>query len=148
MDECLAVLTLVLQRAAEVDVRVTLPDRVAELRAEFESSGQVSYRFVGRAELDTGAADVAVRVPLRGMVAQSPSRGQRDPLGIDPVLPVAAPVQEIGHGPGDLPGVRIKPGRGGECADSEQYQVLSCEPLERLLRACQDLRDDSCPGRC
>ena len=71
---------------------------------------------------------------LRGRVGQPAGGGQRGVLGGGPVVPVPAPVEEVGEGPGQLPGVGVEPGAGGVVDGGQQHRVLGGEPGQRLLR--------------
>src|SRR5688572_22253455 len=66
---------------------------------------------------------------LGARVAEPLSGDQRDLLDSGPIMPVAAPVEEISDGAGQLPGMGIGPNAGGMLDGDQQHGVLGGEPL-------------------
>jgi hypothetical protein len=67
--------------------------------------------------------------------------------GGGPFLVVPAHLQEGHHGPGQLPGVAVEPGPGGEGDGGEQDVVLGLEPGQGLLVIGGPLGSGAGPGR-
>lgn len=80
-----------------------------------------------------GARDAAMRGSRTGQFLQPVRCRQRDVLRCDKTVPVAAPVQEVHQGPGDLPGVLVQ--TGGGCGRDRGFQArpLNFEPGQRLV---------------
>ena len=109
-----------------------LAEAVAEPLVQREAAGVVAASLIIVAEVGAGGRQEAAGYGLRGGVAQAGRGGQRRALGRGPFLPVPAALQEGRHGPGELPGVAVEPGPGGEGDGGEQDLVLGLEPGQGL----------------
>src|SRR5215469_10244638 len=99
------------------------------------------------AEFSAGVSQQAAGGGLPGGVAEAGGGGQRGALGGCPFLVAPTYFQEGRHGPGQLPGVAVEPGLGGEGGGGEQDVVLGLEPGQRLPVIGGPFGNGAGPGR-
>src|SRR5580692_3291004 len=105
---------------------------VAEPLVQREAAGVVATGLIMVAEAGAGVRQEAAGEGLRGGVTHAGRGGQSYALGRDPFLKVPTRFQKGRQGPGELPGVAVEPGSGGEGEGGEQDLVLGLEPGPRL----------------
>jgi hypothetical protein len=80
------------------------------------------------AEPGVGVAQTAADRGLPGYVAEPRGGGQRGVVDGCELVPVPAPVEEVGHGPGKLPGAGIESALRGQGDSGGQNLLLGIEP--------------------
>jgi hypothetical protein len=125
---------------------VCLPGLVSGLVAQAEGISKLRVGIVEAVQPCVCAGEGATCPCLNRRVGQPVGRGHRVAARRGEVMPVPLPVEEGGHGPGELPGVGLVPGRGGVAYHGQQYPVFEGEPAHGLLLAGVAFRRD--PGLC
>jgi hypothetical protein len=133
--ECVGEAALVLVHLAVVEVHVCLARAVPDCLEAAQRLAEVVERVVVAAQPSVRAGQRAVRVRLRGRVAQPPRRRDRDLVRDDQLLPVPAPVEVRGKRPGEPPRVGVVAGGRRTRDDSQEDPAFRGEPAERRLLA-------------
>ena len=144
----LGVPSLLLKQVTEALVHGRLVGPVPELAENVERLGQVRLGVGEVADVDQPAAQLVVRVPQADGVAQALGGPQRQALDADALMPPAAPVQERGQRPDQLPyRFVVAAGGNGVREQVEHDRALGVEPGQGLGPAGEFFRHRARLGR-
>jgi hypothetical protein len=116
------------EQPAEIVVRTSLTDAVLELFVQLEGFPEVGVRVFRLIQVEVRASEIAMCVRLSGPVSQPPGRLEGCMAGRPPDPPLAPSVEEVGQGPGELPGVGVHSDAIGLVDCGQQGGVFVGEP--------------------